>query len=186
MSGTHQSAVSNLRLLFGIAHHYLEGTLMGLTNAQANWLPEGRPASIIGQYAHIVTGEDWLINVKAKGAAPLMATSHAGRTGFVEPPPIIGWNNWAQETSIDLPALRDYAQAVYQATDAYLASISDEELNRPVDMSEVGLGQQTVASAIGLALLNGALHCGEIACLKGLQGLVGYPEAKPETQAIPA
>jgi len=186
MSSNHQSAVSNLRLLFGISHHYLEGTLMGLVDEQMNWFPNGRPASIIGQYAHIVTGEDWLINVKAKGAAPLMATSHAGRTGFVEPPPIIGWDGWARETSVDLPALREYAQAVYQATDAYLASLSDEELSHPVDMSEVGLGEQTVASVIGLALLNGALHCGEIACLKGLQGLVGYPEAKPQAEAAPA
>jgi hypothetical protein len=53
--------------------------------------------------------------------------------------------------------------------------MTDDELSRPVDMSEVGMGQQTVASVIGLALLNGALHCGEISCLKVLQGLVGYP-----------
>jgi hypothetical protein len=121
--------------------------------------------------------EDWLINIKAKGDAPVMATSYAGRTGFAAPPPPVGWDNWARETNVDLAALREYAQGVYQATDAYLASISDDELSRPVDMSEVGMGEQNVAAVIGLALLNSALHCGEIACLKGLQGLVGYPVA---------
>lgn len=181
MNPTHQAAVSNLRLLFGLAHSYLEGTLEGLTPEQCTWLPANKPAPIFAQYAHIITSEDWLVNIKAGGGTPVMATSHAGRTGFVTPPPPVGWDGWARETSIDLSALRDYAQAVYQATDAYLAGISDDELSRPVDMSEVGYGQQPVAFVLGLALLNSALHCGEIACLKGLQGLTGYPEAQHET-----
>ncbi len=186
MSGNNQSAVSNLRLLFGIAHHYLEGTLAGITDEQFNWFPAGKPASALGQYAHIITGEDWLVNIKAGNKAPVMATTYAGRTGFAAPPPPFGWENWTRENNVDLSALREYAQAVYQATDTYLGSITDDELSRPVDMSEVGLGQQTVASVIGLALLNAALHCGEISCLKGLQGLVGYPESTHTTEAVPA
>jgi hypothetical protein len=178
-----QSATSNLRLLFGMAHTYLEGTLMGLTQEQAGWFPEGRAASIIGQYAHIVTGEDWLINIKARGAAPVMATTHAGRTGFMTPPPPVGWDHWAREEKVELAALRDYAQAVYAATDAYLANLTDDALSRPVDMSEVGMGEQPVAAVIGLALLNGALHCGEISCLKGLQGLIGYPPVQQKAAA---
>lgn len=178
---TTQAATSNLRLLFGMAHNYLEGTLMGLTPEQAGRFPEGKPASIIGQYAHIVTSEDWLINIKAQGTAPIMATTHAGRTGFITPPPPVGWDGWAREEKLELAALRDYAQAVYAATDAYLATLTDDALSRPVDMSEVGMGEQPLAAVIGLALLNDALHCGEIACLKGLQGLTGYPPVQQKT-----
>ena len=181
MNPTHQAAVSNLRLLFGLAHSYLEGTLAGLTPEQFAWRPANKPAPIIAQYAHLVASEDWLVNIKAGGGVPVMATSHAGRTGFVTPPPPVGWDAWAQETRLDPAALGDYAQAVYQSTDAYLAGIGDDELSRPVDMSEVGYGQQPIAFVLGLALLNAGVHCGEIACLKGLQGLIGYPEAQPET-----
>lgn len=186
MNSTQQAAVSNLRMLFDMTHSYLEGTLAGLTSEQSTWLPANKPAPIIAQYAHLVASEDWLVYVKARGAAPLMATSYAGRTGFVTPPPPIGWDSWARETRIDMAALRDYAQAVYQATDAYLAGISDDELSRPVDMSEVGRGEQSIAVVVGLALLNNALHCGEIACLKGLQGLTGYPETQHETTGAQA
>jgi uncharacterized damage-inducible protein DinB len=167
-----------------MAHQYLEGTLMGLTDPQYNWFPNGKPASIAGQYAHLVTSEDWLVNVKAGNSVPVMAASHTGRTGFETPPPPTGWDQWTHQNRVDLAALRNYAQAVYQATDAYLASITDDELSRPVDMSEVSMGQQTVSSILGLALLNNALHCGEISCLKGLQGLTGYPVPQDETAAV--
>jgi hypothetical protein len=48
-------------------------------------------------------------------------------------------------------------------------------LNRPVDLSALGLGQST----LGYVLINGILgnaltHCGEISCLKGLQSARGY------------
>jgi hypothetical protein len=77
---------------------------------------------------------------------------------------------------VDLPALRKYAQAVYAASDEYLASLTDDDLNRPVNLSALGLGESTV----GYVLTNGALgnafsHSGEISWLKGLQGKRGYP-----------
>lgn len=181
MTGNNQNAVSNLRLLFGMAHQYLEGTVAGLTDDQLNWVPGDRLAPIAAQYAHIVTSEDWLINIKAKNGAPVMASTD---TGLSSPPPPVLWNEWARTSTINLPTVQSYAQAVYQATDAYLASITDDELNRIVDMSEVGMGQLPMAAVIGLALLNVALHCGETSCLKGLQGLVGYPEVQAQSEAV--
>jgi hypothetical protein len=76
-----------------------------------------------------------------------------------------------------VPAARDQGQyPVYAETDQYLASLSDADLEQPLDLSQIGLGPQTVASTLTLLLLN---HIGtettEIACLKGLQGARGYP-----------
>jgi hypothetical protein len=49
-------------------------------------------------------------------------------------------------------------------------------LARPLDLSTVGLGQQSVLFVLTALLANVSLHCGEISCLKGLQGLQeGYP-----------
>ena len=72
--------------------------------------------------------------------------------------------------------MRQYAKEVYASTDAYLASLTDDDLNRPISLAVLGLGQST----LGYVLINGMLgnsltHSGEISCLKGLQGKRGYP-----------
>lgn len=181
-----QAGAEVFRMFFGTTHQYLEGTLSGVADNVLRWSPQPGPASILGQYAHIVTSEDWLVNVKAKGGAPLMATTFAGRTGFQAPPPMTGWDDWARAEEIDLVQLRAYAQAVYQATDDFLSTTSDDFLSRTIDMSEVGMGQVPAAFALVLAAGNGCMHTGEISALKGLCGLPGYPEVRTEAAAVPA
>ena len=41
-------------------------------------------------------------------------------------------------------------------------------------MTPVGFGQQTLGSFLTTLLIHGAVHTGEIAVTKGLQGLKGY------------
>ena len=106
----------------------------------------------------------------------MCASTWEGKTGLSEmPPQAPPWNEWAGQVQVDLDSLRGYAQAVYANTDSYLASLSDEDLNRSLDLSAVGLGQQTVGSFLSILVFNIHTHTGEIACLKGLQGLQGYP-----------
>lgn len=66
--------------------------------------------------------------------------------------------------------------AVAAATDDYIASLSEDDLERILDLTSNGLGRQTVAWAIQ-ALLIAHLNnmAGEISVLKGLQGAKGYP-----------
>ena len=71
--------------------------------------------------------------------------------------------------------MRRYGQAVYAATDQYLDSIPPEEPGRSIDLSQFGLGKQTVLFLLTAILSNASLHTGEISCLKGLQGAKGYP-----------
>lgn len=76
---------------------------------------------------------------------------------------------------VDLEALRKYAQAVYAASDEYLASLTDNDLNHPVSLSALGLGGSTVGYVLTNGILGNAFsHSGEISCLKGLQGKRGY------------
>lgn len=171
MSANGRSAVELLRFMFGQAHQYLEGTMMGVTDEVAQF-EAGQASNILGQYAHIVTSEDWLINIKAGGSSPVMMRTNPG---FQAPPPPTGWNVWAREQTIDRAALHAYAQEVYAATDAFLAAADDSILTNPVDMSEVGFGTVPTMDVLNLALLNAGAHCGEISTLKGLQGLQGYP-----------
>jgi hypothetical protein len=76
---------------------------------------------------------------------------------------------------VDLDVIPGYAQAVYAATDAYLAGLTDEDLSRTMDLSSWGVGEQTLGWLLSLMLGNVEWHTGEISCLKGLQGAKGYP-----------
>jgi hypothetical protein len=171
-----QTQVALLQMQMRMAHNWLEGTMQGVTPAIAHWLPEGKPGSIGSEYAHVATNEDYFVNVLLRRGAPLLATSYAGKVGLGELPPTDGsWGEWSRTVQVDLDKLRNYAHAVYAATDDYLASITDETLQEPIDVSSIGLGMQTVASLLTILLANVNNHCGEISTLKGLQGLTGYP-----------
>jgi hypothetical protein len=173
---TQNNTVSLLRQQFQIGHQFLEGTMQDVAADHAHWTPPGKAQPLGANYAHIVVSEDGLINMLLKGTPPLMASEWAGKIGLSEmPPQAPPWDDWAGRVRVDLAALRPYAQAVYEATDSYLASLADEDLSRPLDLSAVGLGQQTVGSFLSILIFNVHTHTGEIACLKGLQGLQGYP-----------
>lgn len=177
-----RSAVENLRFLFEQTHGYLEGTMAGVSDEAARYEPSG-PASILGQYAHLVTSEDWFINVKLAQTTPVMMRQNPG---FQTPPPPFGWDKWAREAVVDLAALRTYAQAVHQATDAFLATADDSVLDQPVDLNEVGMGYVNGAAVFFLALGNNLVHLGEISAIKGLLGLVGYPESERAAETAAA
>ncbi len=167
---------SILRQQFKMGHEFLEGTLQGVAAEQAHWTPPGKAQPLGANYAHVVLTEDFIINALLQGAAPLMASTWAAKNGVSEmPPQAPPWNDWASRVQIDLAALHSYAQAVYEATDSYLASLADEDLNRSLDLTAIGFGQQTMGFLLGVLLFNVHTHTGEIACLKGLQGLQGYP-----------
>jgi hypothetical protein len=174
MTDTH-IATALLRRQFQFAHDWLAGTMTGVTNEVAAWQPQGRANPIGAQYVHHLVAEDALINGMITGGTPLMAGAYAGKTGMSAPPPIGDWGDWAREVSVDVEAARQYAQAVYAATDAYVASLSDGDLRREHDLSAVGLGVISLGAFLSTLIANCNNHCGEISCLKGLQGMQGYP-----------
>jgi hypothetical protein len=171
-------AVSFLRQQLQEAHGLLEGTMENVTAEQAHFAPPGIANPLGASYAHAVMSEDFIINGMLRGSAPLAMSTWAGKIGISEPPPppTEPWNQWGRQVRIDLSALRQYAQDVYKASDEYLASLNNDALNRPIDLSSFGVGEQTVGWLLSNAVLghvNG--HCGEVSCLKGLQGAKGYP-----------
>jgi hypothetical protein len=171
-----QSAVSVVRTQLQAVHHgWLEGTMKDVTAEQAHWQPPGRSAPIGAQYAHAVLAEDFLLLATAGGRPPVLMAQFAGNAGISEPYPQGDWHDWSLRVKVDLDQLRKYAQAVYAAVDEYVGSLGDEDLATPVDMTEQGLGTQTIGSLLDLLVIHGAAHTGEIAVTKGLQGLQGYP-----------
>ena len=162
------------------ARGFFEATFSDVTQEQAHWAPPGTAMPMGANYAHVASAQDMAVNGLLKGGAPLAASNWAGKTGMSEPPPGGGapgdWGDWPRRVRIDLAALRQYAQAVYAATDDYMASLDDQSLGRIVDLSALGLGERSVGWLLNTGVVtNMQLHCGEISCLKGLKGSRGYP-----------
>jgi hypothetical protein len=168
-------ATASLREQVQLAHGFLESTIEGVTSEQAHWAPPGTANPIAATYVHAIASEDLAINMVLQGGAPLYATEWAEKTGISEVQPLTTFE-WARRVQVDLPTTRHYAQAVHAATDAYLATLTDEDLARVLDLTSFGLGEMTIGVLLNRMVLGHIDNmCGEISVLKGLQGAKGYP-----------
>jgi hypothetical protein len=174
-------AISLLREQLGEAHALLEAVMQGVTDEAAHWVPPGQANPVGATYAHVVLFEDRTVNGILQRRRPLYETAWSGKTGMSELMPSQGeeWNDyadWTRRLKIDLQAVRDYAKAVYANTDEYLASLSPEDLDKPIDLAGVGGNKVTLGHVLSRSLVGHVDNiAGEISCLKGLQGLQGYP-----------
>jgi len=165
-------------------HWWIESTIMNtVTSEQVHWYPSGTLVNTIGgNYAHLLVLEDLIINGILKGEAPLYASSWAGKTGMStlspiptpENPGLPDFREWSWQVEFDMDAFRSYARATFDATEEYFASLSDEQLRQPVDLTLLDLGTQDISWILSIIVGHVFDHGGEIAVLKGLQGLQGY------------
>jgi hypothetical protein len=168
-------AISFAREQMQWAHELLEMVMADVTEEQAHWQPPGIANPVGALYIHAVVAEDAVINAIIRGAAPLFASEWAGRTGASEPGPFMSLD-WSRNLKVELPAARDYAQAVYANSDNYLLGLTAADLEQIVDVSQAGLGHRPLSwclNALVAAHINNM--AGEISALKGVQGAKGYP-----------
>jgi hypothetical protein len=157
------------------AHELFEATTADVTPEQVHWIPPGVALPLGAVYAHAVCGEDFIANTLLRGEKPLYETTFTGRSGISAPQPYVD-QEWARGLRVDLDQARPYARAVFAATDAYLAVLRDEELDRVVDMTHIGWGTAPLHVMLGRYLTSHIDNLtGEISCIKGLQGAKGYP-----------
>jgi hypothetical protein len=169
------NAITLLREQIQQAHAFLEATMEDVTAEQAHWTPPGTANPLAATYVHAIASEDAAVQLVLQGGAPLFATEWAGKTGVSDIQPLSSYE-WARRVKVDLPELHRYAQAVHSATDKYLITLTDDDLARSVDMTNFGLGHLTVGYILNRLVLGHIDNmCGEISCLKGLQGGKGYP-----------
>lgn len=169
-----------LRMQLEHANNWLEGTLGEPSEDEVHAVPAGAANPIGVCYAHAVLVEDMVVNSMLRGSTPLFASVWEGKNGLSEPMPTPGpewpkYFDWTRGVRIDLPLFRRYAQAVYRDANAYLDTLTPEDLDREVDLGGSS-GTQSVGWILSVLLI-GHLHdgTGELAAAKGLQGLGGYP-----------
>jgi hypothetical protein len=131
--------------------------------------------SIASVYAHAVMAEDGIVNGMLQGKPMMFATDGwEAKTGVKLPGESAAVNvDWAHSMKMDFPKFQEYAKAVFANTDAYLKGLPDADLQKKV---QTPIGEQTVEW--GIVTLLGThfpQHAGEIAALKGVQGLKGLP-----------
>ncbi len=172
-------AVEVLLVQLKAVHSALEQTMDGVTDEVAHFMPPAKANPIAGTYAHLVFSEDLFIHNFLKKTPPLVDSTFKDNTGASETHPmewVEAYPKWLKEVKIDVAKFREYAKAVYAESEEYVASLTDEDLEKDVDMSAMGMGNKKKYDFIA-GLLSGHAYSimGEIAVLKGIQGLKGYP-----------
>ena len=162
---------NTLREQMQTLHGILEAAIADCpADAMAQKLPASKINSIGAIYAHTIFGEDGLLNGLARGKTPVyFAAGWADKIGLEMPQGTME-PDWT--VSLDLATFREYASDVYKATDEYLATVSDDELDKIVDAGFAP--PMPVRSFVANILAwHVATHQGEISALKGVQGLDG-------------
>ncbi len=172
------NAIQLLRDQLKSAHATMEGTMADVTDKTAHFKRIGEAIPVGAAYAHAVWGEDMVVSTMLANKKPL-AADHS-KTGLSKPMPSVKeWDkhaSWYKNVKVDLPKLRKFAKGVYKATDVYLASLKEKDLDKKVDLSAMGMGTQSLAWLItNFVILHIANLSGEVSAAKGVQGLKGYP-----------
>lgn len=163
-----------LRAQFKTAHQFLEMTIGDVTPEVLEKKGDGWTINPIWSiYAHLVISEDAMVNGMGRGAAPLLTRDGwSEKLGIADPKE--AQKEHYRNIKVNLPAMREFAKAVANETDDFFANASEDELNKEIDMPTGGKGPVIAFLAnIGVTHLSG--HWGEIAALKGVQGLKGLP-----------
>jgi hypothetical protein len=169
------NAIDSHREAFRWASELLEMVMADVTSEQTYWTPAGLANPLGATYAHAVCSADGIVQGILKGEAPLFDTTWAGKCG-VNKPQLASSFDWARNLQVDLPALKEYAQAVYRNADEYIAALGEEDLDQERDISAAGLGVRSVNWILNVLITSHINNmAGEISVLKGLQGAKGYP-----------
>jgi hypothetical protein len=196
------NTVQLVHFSLSLAFEYLEQAVSDVTQEQANWLPPGKANSIGALYWHTIAYVDQLVHdwcmlpfrdvsveevfeaKRAKRDLGMGQVALRHRDGWQEkvvrafPPENPEDPYWdvrlvREGIQVDLPALHDYAHATAQTLLDWAASLTPEDLERviPTPWGDYNQGQWLEFFIIWH--IN--VHCGEIASVKGYQGLKGYP-----------
>ena len=165
------NGVESQKETLSLVHEYLEGAFSG---CQGETLTRTFPGATIGSigsiYLHAIASEDWAVQELILGKLKLVDSGGwLARLGM-EPSKDPDWS----KANMDPAVIKELSQTVYAATDAYLNSITDADLDKQIDW----FGRGTHSAGWVLAdVIHAHLgtHAGEIAALKGIMGLQGLP-----------
>ena len=148
-------------------------TMQDMTAELFNWAPPGTANTISATFVHLMNVEDNVIHKFLLNNASVWESENWSEKTGIQKPPDIG-EDWSEfkHRQIEIQPLLDYKDAVWAATDKYLATLTAEELERMVPFAG---SERSVAGMLLLSASQSLSHAGEIAALKGIQGAKGLP-----------
>jgi hypothetical protein len=151
---------------------FVDGILNGLTDEHLNWRPPGTANPIGVSWLHLLTAEDGFIQSTIQGKPRLWESQGwTAKTGIHPRASDESWDR-VKQTQFSVAPLEAYGAVVREATDAYLARVSPDELDSRVTVNNTGM---PVAVLLTMMVCHSAGHAGDIAAIKGIQGLKGLP-----------
>ena len=166
-----------IQYTLGNAFGILNQVVSDLTQEQADWAPPGIANPIGATYWHAVSSTDEIVHAWIQGDAPLRQKedwqAQVLVTSLTEPGEGEDYLAYMKSIRVDLGSLHAYAEAVADAVQGWLASLTPEELARKL---QTPIGEHSVTQVLETFVIwHINAHCGEIAALKGCQGVKGYP-----------
>lgn len=170
------NSIELLREQLKNAHQLQESTVADLTDAAAHFTETNKALPAGAAYAHSVISEDVIVATML--AHKDQVFTNAEESGLSEAMPGFDeWEKhevWVKSVKVDLEKFKAYAAKVYQATDEYLSTLKEEDLETELDLG--AFGKHTLSGVLtNFVLLHIASLTGEISAAKGMQGLKGYP-----------
>jgi len=167
------NATEYIRRQIAGARRVSDGVTSDLTDEMLNWTPPGTANPISAILAHVISGEDRFIQTVIQGKPTLWETQNWAEKMGVSVAPRRG-ANWEEYRGrkLSLGPFKAYEDAVRAATDAYLDTLTEEELDRKVIFNNE---ERLVGDMLALLVTHATQHAGEIAALKGIQGAKGLP-----------
>ncbi len=140
----------------------------GMDDAQYNLDGPGTSNAAAKSHVHALAAYDFFVINKAKGG-DMLWPQFAAKHGL----PANSQEIWGFASTIPGTAIKEFASEIQKATIDYISTLSDADLDRQVDTQF--FGTQSLAYLLQLASMHATGHAGDIATVKGAQGLKGLP-----------
>jgi uncharacterized damage-inducible protein DinB len=156
------NTVELLQYSLGAAFDILGQVTADLTQEQVDWRPPGKLSTIGAVYWHTLTYVDYFVRNYFIEGKPQPETADSRPAEL-----------WMQDVQRDLSELHAYAAQVQSTVQDWLSGLTPTDLERRMHTT---VGELNVGQTLAVFIIwHINAHCGEIAALKGLQGLKGYP-----------
>jgi uncharacterized damage-inducible protein DinB len=149
----------------------INGTMQTMTSELFNWAPPGTANTISATLLHLLNSEDHFIQGVIQNKPSIWESGDWSKKTGVSKLPTIG-EDWSRfkHTHTEFQPILEYEDAVWAATDAYLSTLTEQELDRKLQFAG---REMSVADMLLLSASHSLGHNGEIAALKGVQGAKG-------------
>jgi hypothetical protein len=166
-------AMTFIRQQVEFMHQLVGASLAGIDDEQLNWSPPGTINPINAILLHMLFNEDEFIQASILDRSTLwQENSWAGKLGVPTVPERgKSWDDF-RTSRLSTVLLLAYREAVMAATQACLQTLSSSDLDRQVKYHGEAL---SISDILQTLLVHGAHHAGEIAAVRGMQGVRGLP-----------